>query len=94
MGCLNEEISLLRELEKVAQIVHMSGQWDGRSNDGHARKRIFFGRTSLFHDYDLILCPHPVSQVLQLEDTVERQQRFISRLEEERDRCARRKWQT
>ena len=27
------------------------------------------------------------SQVLQLEDTVERQQRFISRLEEERDRC-------
>ena len=26
------------------------------------------------------------SQVLQLEDTVERQQRFISRLEEERDR--------
>ena len=48
----------------------------------------FFRRTSLFHDYDLILCPHPVSQVLQLEDTVERQQRFISRLEEERDRCA------
>ena len=52
------------------------------------KKRIFFGRTSLFHDHDLILCPHPVSQVLQLEDTVERQQRFISRLEEERDRCA------
>ena len=66
----------------------MSGQRDGSSNDGHARKRMFFGRTSLFHDYDLILCPHPVSQVLQLEDTVERQQRFISRLEEERDRCA------
>ena len=52
------------------------------------KKRIFFGRTSLFHDHDLILCPYPVSQVLQLEDTVERQQRFISRLEEERDRCA------
>ena len=45
-----------------------------------------YGRTSLFHDYDLILCPYPVSQVLQLEDTVERQQRFICRLEEERDR--------
>ena len=41
-----------------------------------------------FLDHDLILCPYPVSQVLQLEDTVERQQRFISRLEEERDRCA------
>ena len=52
------------------------------------KKRIFLGRTSLFHDHDLILCPYPVSQVLQLEDTVERQQRFISRLEEERDRCA------
>ena len=57
------------------------------------KRDYFFRRTSLFHDYDLILCPHPVSQVLQLEDTVERQQRFISRLEEERDRCARRKWQ-
>ena len=40
-GILNGEISWLRELEKVAQIVHMSGQWEGRSNDGHARKRIF-----------------------------------------------------
>ena len=66
----------------------MSGQWEGRSNDGHARKKICFGRTFLFHNYDLILCPYPVSQVLQLEDTVERQQRFISRLEEERDRWA------